>query len=99
MIVEDTLYSSDEVEEAERLRDPTHVRSYSEEEWRALPRDAGLEVEEVAFDDKRHPFESWLARTGCEGEEAERVRGLLAGRTEGDACVDTKILLRARKRR
>jgi SAM-dependent methyltransferase len=99
VIVEDTLYSSNQVEQAEKLRDPTHVRSYSEEEWRAFLADAGLEVEEVAFEDKLHPFESWLARTGCEGEEAERVRELLAGRTEGDAWRDTKILLRARKRR
>ena len=36
VVVEDTLYVSEEVEEAEKLRDPTHVRSYSEEEWRAL---------------------------------------------------------------
>jgi len=98
VIVEDTLYSSDEIEQAEKLRDPTHVRSYSEEEWRAFLAGAGLEVEEVAFDDKLHPFESWLARTGCEGDEAERVRALLASRTEGDAWRDTKILLRARKR-
>jgi SAM-dependent methyltransferase len=97
VMVEDTLYSSDEVEQAEKLRDPTHVRSYSEAEWRAFLAGAGLEVEEVAFDDKLHPFESWLARTGCEGDEAELVRALLAGRTEGDAWRDTKILLRARK--
>jgi SAM-dependent methyltransferase len=99
VIVEDTLYSSDEVEKAEKLRDPTHVRSYSEDEWRGFLAGADLEIEEVAFDDKLHPFESWLARTGCEGAEAERVRGLLAGRTEGNAWRDTKILLRARKRR
>jgi SAM-dependent methyltransferase len=99
VIVEDTLYSSDEVEQAEKLRDPTHVRSYSEEEWRAFFAGAGLDVQEVAFDDKLHPFESWLARTGCEGDEAERVRALLAGRTEGDAWRDTKILLRGKKRR
>jgi SAM-dependent methyltransferase len=99
VIVEDTLYSSDEVEQAEKLRDPTHVRSYSEEQWRAFLGGAGLEVEEVAFEDKLHPFESWLARTVCEGDEAERVRELLASRTEGDSWRDTKILLRARKRR
>jgi len=47
VIVEDTLYVSEQVEEAERLRDPTHVRSYSEEEWRALLEGAGLEIEQV----------------------------------------------------
>jgi len=40
-----------------------------------------------------------LARAGCEGEEAERVRELLADRmtSDGTAWTDTKILLRARK--
>jgi SAM-dependent methyltransferase len=97
VIVEDTLYASDDVEQAERLRDPTHVRSYTEAEWRAVLEEAGLRVEEVELHEKRHPLEAWLARTGCEGEEAERVRALLADRIAGDEYVDTKILLRARK--
>ena len=29
-----TSFSSETVEEAEKLRDPTHVRCYSEDEWR-----------------------------------------------------------------
>jgi SAM-dependent methyltransferase len=97
VMVEDTLYASEEVEEAERLRDPTHVRSYTEDEWRRFFGAAGLDVEVVELFEKRHPLEAWLARTGCEGEEADRVRELLADRTEGDEYVDTKILLRARK--
>jgi SAM-dependent methyltransferase len=97
VIVEDTLYASEKVEEAEQLRDPTHVRSYTEEEWRSMLEDAGLRVEAVELHQKRHPLEAWLARTGCEGDEAERVRELLADHIEGDAYVDTKILLRARK--
>jgi SAM-dependent methyltransferase len=97
VIVEDTLYVSEEVEAAERLRDPTHVRSYTEDEWRAMLEDAGLRVEEVEQHSKRHPLDAWLARTGCEGEEAERVRGLLAEHIDGDDYVDIKLLLRARK--
>jgi hypothetical protein len=97
VLVEDTLYASDAVEEAERLRDPTHVRSYTEAEWRRLLEDAGLVVEAVETFEKRHPLEDWLARTGCEGEEAGRVRGLLADRIEAGDYVDTKILLRARR--
>jgi len=99
VLVEDTLYESEAVEAAEQLRDPTHVRSYTEAEWRSFLGDAGLEVEAVEFHRKRHPFDAWLARTGCAGEEAERVRELLAGHTVegGEAWVDTKILLRAVK--
>ena len=94
VVVEDTLYESDRVEEAERLRDPTHVRAYSEDEWRAFFAEAGLAVGDVAFLEKRRPVETWLARTGCEGRDAARVRELLGHRVDGDDYVDTKILLK-----
>jgi ubiquinone/menaquinone biosynthesis C-methylase UbiE len=98
VVVEDTLFSSDRHEEAEKLRDPTHVRSYTEEEWRELLEEAGLEVEQVERFEKRHELEAWLARTGCTGEEAERVKELLADRMVDEATwADTKILLKARK--
>jgi SAM-dependent methyltransferase len=99
VLVEDTLYASERVEEAERLRDPTHVRSYSEEEWRDFLEDAGLTVEEVALSPKRRPVERWLERAGCGGADAERVRELLADRISDGEYEDTKILLKARKRR
>ena len=70
VVVEDTLYTSPEVEEAEAIRDPTHVRNYSEAEWRGLLEDAGLVVEQVDRFRKTHVLDEWLARTGCEGDEA-----------------------------
>jgi SAM-dependent methyltransferase len=99
VVIEDTLFSSDRQEEAERLRDPTHVRNYTEAEWRAFLGAAGLEVEEVERFRKTHPLEAWLGRTGCSGEEAERVKELLADRltADGSAWTDTKIVIRARK--
>ena len=99
VVIEDTLYSSEAHEEAEKLRDPTHVRNYTEQEWRAFLTEAGLEVEQVETFEKEHPLEDWLARTGCEGEEADRVRELLADRLtrDGSAWTDTKIVIRARK--
>jgi ubiquinone/menaquinone biosynthesis C-methylase UbiE len=98
VVVEDTLYSSERHEEAEKLRDPTHVRSYTEEEWRGFLEEAGLEVEQVERFEKRHDLEAWLARTGCTGVEAERVKELLADRmVDAATWADTKILLKARK--
>ena len=99
VVIEDTLYMDERHEAVEKLRDPSHVRSYTEEEWRAFLKDAGLEVEQVEYFEKEHPLEAWLARTGCEGEDAERVKQLLAGRLtdDGSAWADTKILLKARK--
>lgn len=99
VVIEDTLYSSERHEQAEKLRDPTHVRNYTEDEWRGFLTEAGLEVEQVECFEKEHPLEDWLARTGCEGAEAERVRELLADRMndDGTAWTDTKIVIRARK--
>ncbi|MBA3364945.1 MAG: methyltransferase domain-containing protein [Actinobacteria bacterium] len=99
VVIEDTLFSNERHEQAERLRDPSHVRSYTEDEWRAFLLEAGLEPELVEHLEKRHPLEEWLARTGCTGSDAERVKELLADRmtNDGSAWTDTKILLRARK--
>ena len=99
VVVEDTLFVSEEIERAEQLRDPTHVRSYTEAEWRAFVERAGLVLEAVKIFEKRRPLERWLERTGCVGEEAERVRGLLGAQIQDGQYVDTKLVLRARKAR
>jgi SAM-dependent methyltransferase len=97
LIVEDTLYRSERVEEAERLRDPTHVSSYSEHEWRAFLGAAGLVIEQVELVEKRHELEQWLARTETSDADAARVRELLAEHIDGRDYVDTKIMLKARR--
>jgi ubiquinone/menaquinone biosynthesis C-methylase UbiE len=99
VVIEDTLFSSERHEEAEKLRDPSHVRNYTEEEWRRVLEQSGLEIEQVETFEKIHPLGDWLARTGCEGEEAERVKELLADRMteDGSAWKDEKIVIKARK--
>jgi len=99
VVIEDTLFSSERHEEAEKLRDPSHVRNYTEEEWQRVLEQSGLEIEQVERFEKVHPLEDWLARTGCEGEEAERVRELLADRMteDGTAWTDEKLVIKARK--
>jgi SAM-dependent methyltransferase len=99
VVVEDTQYTSEEVEAAEKLRDPTHVRNYSEDEWRELLESGGLEIERVEKFAKTHDLEAWLARTGCTGDDAARVRELLAPHTsdDGTAWHDTKLIVKARK--
>ena len=98
VLIEDTLYDSEEVEEAERLHDPTHVRSYSEQEWRSFLEDAGLVIEEVELQEKRRDFGAWCDRTGCTGLERKRARELLGNRIDQQGrYTDTKILIRARK--
>jgi len=98
VIVVDNLFRGDDVEEAERLRDPAHVRNYDEAEWRALFAEAGLEIDEVELFETTIDVESWLARAGCEGEEAARVRGLLGDRISGGRLAMTRIGLKGRTR-
>jgi SAM-dependent methyltransferase len=80
--VVDNLFLSDEAEEADRLRDPSHVRNYTEREWQTMFEAAGLRIEDVRHFDKPIEFQPWLDRVGCEGEDAQRVRDLLADRIE-----------------
>ena len=98
VLVVDNLYRDDVVEEAERLRDPTHVRNYGEDEWRGLFAHAGLDVEATQLVDTDIDLEPWLARAGCEGEDAERVKALLADRVHDVRLAMTRIALKGRKR-
>lgn len=97
VLVADNLFLGEPVEEAEKLRDPTHVRCYREDEWRELFAGAGLTVEDLRSFEKRIELEPWLARAGCEGDEARRVRELLGDRIEGDHVVLTRVAFKGRK--
>ena len=97
VVVVDNLFMSDEAEEADKLRDLSHVRNYTETEWRALFAGAGLEVEAVERFDKPIEFQPWLDRAGCEGEDAERVRELLADRLEDGWVRLDRIALKGRR--
>jgi hypothetical protein len=78
VIVVDNLHMGDEADEAERIRDPSHVRNYSESEWRGFLTGAGLEIDDVRRFDFPIELEPWLERTACTGSAAERVRSLMA---------------------
>jgi SAM-dependent methyltransferase len=99
VVIEDMLYRTEEEQEAEKLRDPTHVRSLSPDEWRDLLVDAGLEVEQELYFSKEHDFDEWLARTGCEGDDAQRVRELLQpfSSADGSSWSNDYIVVKARK--
>lgn len=49
--------------ELERRRDPSHVRSYRRSEWRQFLEAAGLTVEVMETFTKRHDFTAWTARS------------------------------------
>ena len=64
---------------------------------RAARSSAGLEVERVERFAKTHPLDDWLARTGCAGADAERVRELLAVLGDDGAPGRAYIVVKARK--
>jgi SAM-dependent methyltransferase len=99
VIIEDTLYESEELERIYLLRDPTHVRCYTEREWRRFVEEAGLRIEAVETVETRRPLEAWLECVDVPAEEADGLRDLLADRVDehGD-WGDMKIVIKARKR-
>lgn len=97
LVIEDNLFRGDHVEEAERLRDPTHVRCYSEEEWKEMVTEAGLEVEQVEYFPRRQSVDLWLARVETPAQVATQIRELLAGEIEDGMLGFRSILLKARR--
>ena len=99
VVIEDHEYTDEETEAAEKLRDPSHVRALSEEEWRELLLDAGLEVERAERHVMTLDFESWFARTDTPPDAAARARGLLAplSAPDGSTWRAPMLILEARK--
>jgi ubiquinone/menaquinone biosynthesis C-methylase UbiE len=97
VLLQDAIRVNHDIERAERLRDPSHVLHYTEDEWRGHLAAAGLEVEAVESFVEHLDFDSWLARTGCEGETAAEVRKLLAELTDGDGWNYPYLVFKARK--
>ena len=98
VLLQDAVWVSEQVEEAERLRDPSHKRHHTQAEWRDVFARSDLAVEAAERFDERLDFASWFARTGCEGETAELVRELLADRSDDEAWTYPYVVFRTSKR-
>lgn len=96
VIVVDNLDMGEDAEEAERIRDPSHVRNYDEAEWRRFLAEAGLVVEEVRKFDFPIELEPWLERTACTGQDAARVRELMASHIDEGWIALQRVAFRAR---
>jgi SAM-dependent methyltransferase len=97
VILVDNTFDGEALEEAERVRDPSHVRCLSESEWRGLFGEVGLVVEDARSLPMRIEFEPWLARAGCTGKDAERVSELAADRIEDGWITLERIALKGVK--
>jgi len=96
LVIEDNLFRGEHVEEAERLRDSTHVRCYSEEEWKEMIETVGFEVEQVETFPRRQSFTAWLERVETPPDDARRISELLAEHVEDDLLDFSSIVLKAR---
>jgi Methyltransferase domain len=97
VLVVDNLFMDDAAEEADRIRDPSHIRNYTEADWRRLLEDAGLRVAEVRRLPKPIEVEPWLVRAGTPREDAVRVREILSDRIENGWITLDRIALKAVK--
>jgi SAM-dependent methyltransferase len=97
VIVVDNLFVDDAAEEADRVRDPSHVRNLSEEEWREVFAAAALRVDEVRRIPKPIEVEPWLQRVATPEAEAQQVRELLADRIEEGWVTLDRIAILGRK--
>ncbi|PLX92781.1 MAG: SAM-dependent methyltransferase [Desulfuromonas sp.] len=78
MVIIDSLLPEDpEVAEFfqtfEQMRDPTHIRAYSEEEWRQMVVDADLILHETKTIPKTHDFQEWAKRSGLKRQEIQQL--------------------------
>lgn len=98
VVVQDNLFDSERVEEAERTRDPSHVRCYAEDEWVGFFEAAGLKVEALALVRRKLPLEPWIENAIAGPEVAARVRELIADYVDDEGMVrSTAIILKGRK--
>ncbi|WP_331233871.1 class I SAM-dependent methyltransferase [Natronorarus salvus] len=78
LILEDNVVPSETVLDGflngvERLRDPTHVRSYTVPEWRSMLAEGGFEIEESIEVWKPLVYGDWVERIGTPRERRERL--------------------------
>jgi hypothetical protein len=91
LLVQDQLLPSDSaaaryIDAFERLRDPSHHRAHSEQEWVHLFRKAGLTVVHTEQVIKEHLFLPWAERQDCSRETIQQLIGLV--RRAPDAVTD-----------
>ena len=99
VVIEDNLFFDEASEEADRLRDPSHVRNYGVAEWHSFFELAGLEIVDEEFMQRPLEIQPWLDRVGCTGEAAERVVELLGHRVADGNVHIASLVIRGRKER
>jgi ubiquinone/menaquinone biosynthesis C-methylase UbiE len=93
VVICDNTFTSESAEEADRLRDPSHVRNYGVAEWHSFFELARLRVADEAAMVRDTDFEDWLARTETPDADRPRISELLDGRIhDGRLTLPTVVL-------
>ena len=71
------------LDQLERRRDPTHVRSLSHEEWRKAFKDAGFRITRETVFPKNQDFALWVTRTGLDASEIDVIEQMVADAPQG----------------
>ncbi|HZT84397.1 MAG TPA: class I SAM-dependent methyltransferase [Gaiellaceae bacterium] len=97
VVVCDNTFTSESAEEADRLRDPSHVRNYGVPEWHSFFELAGLELADEAVLVRDTDFEDWLARTETPEGDRPRIRELLDSRLRDSRLELPTVVLKGVK--
>ena len=97
VVICDNTFVSEASEEADRVRDPSHVRNYSQAEWHSFFELAGLEIVEEAFMERSLELQPWLDRTATPAEDQARVRELLGDRVRDGRMPLPTLVLKGKK--
>lgn len=81
MAIIDTLLPDDpEIAEFmhtyEQMRDPTHVRAYTQQDWSTMVEAADFILHDIKVIPKTHEFQEWARRTGLNREGVQRLNKL-----------------------
>jgi SAM-dependent methyltransferase len=98
VVIEDNTFTNEDAEEADRLRDPSHVRNYSVAEWRSFFESAGLEIADEVTMVRDTDYADWLDRTETPDDERERITALLDGRVHDGRLDLPTVVLKGVKR-
>jgi SAM-dependent methyltransferase len=98
VVIEDNTFTGENAEEADRLRDPSHVRKYSVGEWREFFAAAGLDVADEVTMVRDTDFADWLDRTETPDEDRARITELLEGQIHDGRLDLPTVILKGAKR-
>jgi len=92
VVICDNTFVSESSEEADRVRDPSHVRNYGVAEWHSFFELAGLDVAAEELMQRPLEIQPWLDRAQTPPQDQPRVRELLGDRIK-DGWMDLPTLV------